>query len=46
VHTDKRTGVQMVSLKAWPHMVSARQAVAIGFSKIEWKELKEPPPAA
>ena len=46
VHTDKRTGVQMVSLKAWPHMVSARQALAIGFSKIEWQELKEPPPTA
>jgi hypothetical protein len=46
VHTDKRTGKQMVSAKAWPSLVSARQALAIGFSKIEWEELKEPPPAA
>jgi hypothetical protein len=46
VHTDKRTGMQLVSVKTWPSLVSARQALAIGFSKIEWEELKEPPPAA
>ena len=46
VHTDKRTGMQFVSVKAWPSLVSARQALDAGFSKIEWEELKEPPPAA
>ena len=46
VHTDKRTGKQLVSIKTWPSLVSARQALAIGFSKIEWEELQEPPPAA
>jgi hypothetical protein len=43
VHTDKRTGMQFVSVKAWPSLVSARQALDAGFSKIEWEELKEPP---
>jgi len=46
VHTDKRTGMQLVSVKTWPSLASARQALAIGFSKIEWEELKEPPPGA
>ena len=46
VHTDKRTGMQFVSVKAWPSLVSARQALDAGFSKIEWEELKEPPPVA
>ena len=46
VHTDKRTGTQMVSVYTWPSLVSARQALAIGFSKIEWEELNEPPPVA
>jgi hypothetical protein len=46
VHTDKRTGMQFVSVKAWPSLVSARLALDAGFSKIEWEELKEPPPAA
>jgi hypothetical protein len=26
--------------------MAARQALDIGFSKIEWEELKEPPPDA
>jgi hypothetical protein len=46
VHTDKRTGKQFVSVKAWLNLVAARQAVTAGFSKIEWEELKDPPPAA
>jgi hypothetical protein len=46
VHTDKRTGAQMISLYTWPSLVSAREALANRFSKIEWEELKEPPPAA
>jgi hypothetical protein len=46
VHTDKRTGVQKISRKTWPDLASAKDAVAAGFSKIEWEELKEPPPAA
>jgi hypothetical protein len=46
VHTDKRTGKQLVSIKTWPSLVSAQQALAIGFSKIEWEELNEPPPVA
>jgi hypothetical protein len=43
VHTDKRTSMQFVSVKTWPSLVSARQALAIGFSKIEWEELEKPP---
>ena len=46
VHTDKRIGKQLVSIKIWPSLVSAQQALAIGFSKIEWEELNEPPPVA
>ncbi len=46
VHTDKRTGMQFVSVKAWPSLVSARQALDAGFSKIEWEKLMEPPPVA
>jgi hypothetical protein len=38
--------MQFVSVKAWPRLVDARQALDAGFSKIEWEELKEPPPAA
>jgi hypothetical protein len=44
--TDKRTGAQKISRKAWANIATARKAVAAGFSKIEWEELKEPPPAA
>jgi hypothetical protein len=46
VHTDKRTGVQRISLKTWPNVASAKEAVTAGFRKIEWEELKEPPPGA
>jgi hypothetical protein len=46
IHTDTRTGMQFVSVKAWPSLVCARQALDAGFSKIEWEELKEPPPTA
>jgi hypothetical protein len=46
VHTDKRTGKQLISIKTWPSLVAARQALAIGFGKIEWEELNEPPPVA
>jgi hypothetical protein len=40
VHTDKRTGMQFVSVKAWPSLVSARQALDAGFSKIEMGEIE------
>jgi hypothetical protein len=43
VHTDKKTGMQFVSVKTWPSLMAARQALDPGFSKIEWEELKEPP---
>jgi hypothetical protein len=46
VHTDKRTGAQKISLKTWFDVASARRALGAGIEKIEWKELKEPPPAA
>ena len=46
VHTDKRTGVQKVSLESWLNVASAKDAVAVKLSKIEWKELNEPPAAA
>jgi hypothetical protein len=35
--------MQFVSVKVWPSLVSVRQVLDAGFSKIEWKELKEPP---
>jgi hypothetical protein len=46
VHTDKRTGKQKISLQTSADVVSAKTAVAKGLGKIEWEELKEPPPAA
>ncbi len=46
VHTDKRTGKQKTSLKAWPDVTSAKEAVAARLGEIEWEELQEPPPAA
>jgi hypothetical protein len=46
VHTDKRTGVQKVSLETWLNVASAKDAVAVKLSKIEWQELNEPPAAA
>jgi hypothetical protein len=45
VHTDKSTGAQKISLKAWFDVASARRALDAGIEKIEWKELKELPPA-
>jgi len=45
VHTDKRTGAKRISLETWPDVTSAKEAVAVKLSKIEWEELKEPPPA-
>jgi hypothetical protein len=44
VHTDKKTGIQFLSVKTWPSLMAARQALDADFSKIEWEELKEPPP--
>jgi hypothetical protein len=46
LHTDKRTGAQRVSVQNWPDPASAKKALAGGPGKIEWEELKEPPPAA
>ena len=46
VYTDKRSGRQKISVKAWPDAMSAKKAVARELSKIEWEELKEPPSAA
>jgi hypothetical protein len=46
VGEDKKTGIQFVSVKTWPSLMAARQALDAGFSKIEWEELKEPPPGA
>ena len=38
--------MQFVTVETWCSLASARQALGAGFSKIEWEELKEPPPAA
>ena len=43
VHADKKSGNRFVSVKTWPSLMAARQALDAGFSKIEWEELKEPP---
>jgi hypothetical protein len=45
-NTDKRTGARKISIETWPDVSSAKEAVAKGLGKIEWEELKEPPPAA
>jgi hypothetical protein len=44
VYTDKRTGKQKTSLKTWLDATSAKEAVALTLSEIEWEELQEPPP--
>ena len=44
VHTDKNTGVQMVSIYTWPSLSGAREALANAFGKIEWQKFNEPPP--
>jgi hypothetical protein len=56
LHTDKKTEprqfvllelhVQLVSVKTWPSLMAARQALDAGFGKIEWEGLKDPPPGA
>ena len=44
VHTDKKTGVQMVSIYTWPSLSGAREALANAFGKIEWQKFNEQPP--
>ena len=39
VHTDQKTGVQMVSIYTWPSLRGAREALANAFGKIEWEKL-------
>jgi hypothetical protein len=46
LHTNKQTGGQKISIENWPDVTSAKEAVAVRLGKIEWEELKEPPPAA
>jgi hypothetical protein len=46
VHTNKKTGVQMVSIYTWPSLRRAREALANAFGKIEWEKLTKPPSAA
>jgi hypothetical protein len=36
VHTDKRSGAKRTSLETWPDGASAKEAVAVKLSKIEW----------
>ena len=43
VHTDKKTGAQMVSIYTWPSLSGAREALANAFGKIEWQKFNEPP---
>jgi hypothetical protein len=37
VHTDKRTGAQKISRKAWVNIATARKALAAGLGEIEWQ---------
>lgn len=46
VHTDKKTGMQMVSIYTWPSLRGAREALANAFGKIEWQKFNEPPSGA
>lgn len=41
VHTDKRTGKQMVSFRTWPDITSADRTLAEGAGKIQWDEFEE-----
>ena len=45
VHTDKKTGVQMVSIYTWPSLRGAREALANAFGKIQWQKFNESPRA-
>ena len=38
VHTDKRTGKQKISVETWRDVASAKEAVAVILSKIEWED--------
>jgi hypothetical protein len=42
VHTDKKTGAQMVSIYTWPSLRGAREALANAFGKIQWQKFDEP----
>jgi hypothetical protein len=33
VHTDKRTGKQLISIKTWPSLVAARRLWLLGSAK-------------
>ncbi len=41
-HTDKKTGMRMVSIYTWPSLRGAREALANAFGKIEWRRFNEP----
>jgi hypothetical protein len=43
VHTDKKTGLQMVSIYTWPSLYGAREALANAYGKIEWQKFNELP---
>jgi hypothetical protein len=45
VHTDKKTGAQMVSIYTWPSLRGAREALANAFGKIQWQKFNESPRA-
>jgi hypothetical protein len=46
VHTEKKTGMQVVSIYTWPSLRRGREALANAFGKIEWEKLKKPSSAA
>jgi len=46
IHTDKMTGVRMVSIYTWPSLRGAREALADAFGQIEWEKLTKPPSVA
>jgi hypothetical protein len=44
IHTDKKTGLQIVSIYTWPSLSGAREALSNASGKIEWQKFNEPPP--
>jgi hypothetical protein len=46
VHTDKKTGAQMVRIYTWPSLRGAREALVNTFGETEWQKFNEPPSMA
>jgi hypothetical protein len=41
VHTDKRTGKLIISVRVWPDIASADRVLSNGLAAIDWQEWDE-----